>query len=79
MQQQPARPPHHVPNDDDRQIERDHDRRSQQQHPDDDRLTEADLDRHQRERRIGLHRDRPAADAARLDRPTGTSLTGDYR
>jgi hypothetical protein len=51
MQQQPARPPRDVPDDGHRQTQREDDRRWQRHHPDDERLTEADLDRHQRERR----------------------------
>ncbi len=55
MQQQPARTPHdRLPDDGSSGTKRDdrgNDRRNQRSHPDDDRLTEADLDRHEHERR----------------------------
>jgi hypothetical protein len=55
MQQQPAPPPHErLPDDGSTHTKRDdrvNDHRTHHTHPDDDRLTEADLDRHERERR----------------------------
>jgi hypothetical protein len=53
--QQPARSPHERQPDDRRSRtphdDRHHDPRSERSHPDDGRLTEADLERHLRERR----------------------------
>ena len=55
MQQQRERPPHErLPDDGNTRVKREdriNDQRSHHAHPDDDRLTEADLDRHDLDRR----------------------------